>query len=201
LSLIIILPFISAIIGWFTNWIAVQMLFHPKKEMNFFFFKWQGIFPANQAEIAAKVGKMVAEELLSAKDIKDVATSPEQMKKLHEMVELKMDDYLFIQFPQRHKIMSAIMPNSKLIELKTELLREVEMVFPDIIDAFLNTVEDKFDVSAIIKERMSILEVDKLEKLMMSLLEKEFRFVELIGGVVGFMIGLVQMLFTIYVIQ
>jgi uncharacterized membrane protein YheB (UPF0754 family) len=139
--------------------------------------------------------------LLSAKDIKDVATSPEQMKKLHEMVELKIDDYLFVQFPQRHKIMSAIMPNSKLIELKNELLREVEMVFPDIIDAFLNTVEDKFDVSAIIKERMSILEVDKLEKLMMSLLEKEFRFVELIGGVVGFMIGLVQMLFTIYVIQ
>jgi uncharacterized membrane protein YheB (UPF0754 family) len=201
LSLTIILPFISAIIGWFTNWIAVKMLFHPKKEMDFFFFKWHGIFPANQAEIAAKVGKMVAEELLSAKDIKDVATSPEQMKKLHEMVELKIDDYLFVQFPQRHKIMSAIIPNSKLIELKTELLGEVELVFPGVIDAFLNTVEDKFDVSAIIKERMSTLEVDKLEKLMMSLLEKEFRFVELIGGVVGFLIGLIQMLFTIYVIK
>ena len=198
MNLIIILPFISALIGWFTNWVAIQMLFHPKKEKDFFFFKWQGIFPANQAEISAKVGRMVAEELLSAQDIKDVANSPEQIKKLHELVELKMDEYLFVQFPKRHKIMSALMPNSKLIELKEELLHEVELVFPDVIDAYLNTVEEKFDVSAIIRERMKVLEVDKLEKLLMSLLEKEFRFVEIIGGVIGFLIGLVQMLLTYY---
>jgi uncharacterized membrane protein YheB (UPF0754 family) len=41
---------------------------------------------------------------------------------------------------------------------------------------------------------MSVLEVDKLEKLLMSILAKEFRFVELLGGVIGFLIGLMQVL-------
>ncbi|MBO73024.1 MAG: DUF445 domain-containing protein, partial [Flavobacteriales bacterium] len=34
-----IFPFIGAITGWVTNWIAVKILFHPKEPKNFFFFK------------------------------------------------------------------------------------------------------------------------------------------------------------------
>ena len=28
---LILIPLISAFIGWFTNWIAIKMLFHPKE--------------------------------------------------------------------------------------------------------------------------------------------------------------------------
>ncbi|MFT5861156.1 MAG: uncharacterized membrane protein YheB (UPF0754 family), partial [Flavobacteriaceae bacterium] len=33
------LPFIAALVGWFTNYLAVKMLFHPKEPINFYFFK------------------------------------------------------------------------------------------------------------------------------------------------------------------
>jgi uncharacterized membrane protein YheB (UPF0754 family) len=188
------IPFISAGIGWFTNWLAIKMLFNPKEKTNFILFSWQGLFPANQAEISAKVGKMVAEELLSPQDVKAVANSPEQLLKLRKLVEGKMDEYLFEVFPSRHKILSALIPNSKMNEMKMELLEEVDKAVPEMIDAYLKTVEEKFDVAKIIFERMSVLEVDKLEKLLMSILAKEFRFVELLGGVIGFLIGLMQVL-------
>jgi uncharacterized membrane protein YheB (UPF0754 family) len=28
---LILIPLISAFIGWFTNWIAIKMLFHPRE--------------------------------------------------------------------------------------------------------------------------------------------------------------------------
>ena len=94
--------------------------------------------------------------------------------------------------------MAALLPNFKLLELKKELLEEVEKIFPNVIDAYLKTVEQKLDVAEIIRSRMAILEVNKLEKLLMSILQKEFLFVEYIGAVIGFVIGLFQLLITVY---
>jgi len=34
---------------------------------------------------------------------------------------------------------------------------------------------------------------DKLEEILQSVMSKEFRFIEVIGGVLGFVIGLIQM--------
>lgn len=43
---------IGAMIGWITNYIAIKMLFRPYKEMNFLFFKIQGLIPKRRSEIA-----------------------------------------------------------------------------------------------------------------------------------------------------
>ena len=51
---IYLIPFISAFIGWFTNWIAIKMLFHPKEEKNILGIKIQGIFPKRQQQFAEK---------------------------------------------------------------------------------------------------------------------------------------------------
>ena len=69
---LLLLPFIAATIGWFTNFIAVKMLFHPRKPIKFLFFSFQGIFPKRQAQIAISVGKMVANDLLNAEDLQEL---------------------------------------------------------------------------------------------------------------------------------
>jgi len=46
--LIYTLPFIAAIIGWVTNYLAIKMLFHPREKINLIFFSLQGIFPKRQ---------------------------------------------------------------------------------------------------------------------------------------------------------
>ena len=51
---IVLVPVISAFIGWFTNWIAIKMLFHPKKPIRFLGLTIHGIFPKLQKQIAKK---------------------------------------------------------------------------------------------------------------------------------------------------
>ena len=64
-----LLPFIAALIGWFTNYLAVKMLFHPKTPRNFKLFTLHGVFPKRQTQLANKLGNLVSEELLSIKDV------------------------------------------------------------------------------------------------------------------------------------
>ena len=42
---LLIMIFISATIGWITNWVAIKMLFRPHKEINFGLFKIQEFTP------------------------------------------------------------------------------------------------------------------------------------------------------------
>jgi len=51
---IIFIPLIGAIIGLLTNWIAVKMLFHPRKEI----FGIQGVIPKRKKDIARRIGEI-----------------------------------------------------------------------------------------------------------------------------------------------
>jgi len=52
---LILIPIISAFIGWFTNWIAIKMLFHPREPKKFLGLTLHGIFPKRQKVIAEKL--------------------------------------------------------------------------------------------------------------------------------------------------
>ena len=50
---IIAMPFIGAVIGLVTNWIAIKMLFHPRKKI----LGIQGVIPKRKKEIAKRIGE------------------------------------------------------------------------------------------------------------------------------------------------
>lgn len=71
----VILPIlVGATIGYFTNFIAIKMMFRPRKEVRL--GKWRvpftpGIIPKNQARLARAVGDAVGGHLLNLETIKD----------------------------------------------------------------------------------------------------------------------------------
>lgn len=189
------LPFIAALVGWFTNYIAVKMLFYPKKPFNLLgLYKIQGIFPKNQHLVAEKMGKMVAEELLSSEDLREKLSNPENILSIQEMIQAKIDFYLNVTFPKNYPITSALVGDKRKAKFKDQLRGEVNESVPAVIDSYLANIEERFNVEQIIKEKVAQLPSEKLEDLLMKLLKKEFKFIEYIGAVIGFLIGLLQVL-------
>ncbi|MDR1616478.1 MAG: DUF445 family protein [Syntrophomonadaceae bacterium] len=77
-----IIPLTCAIIGYFTNVAAVRMLFRPREAHHFLGFNFQGLLPKRQKEIAAVIGKLVEEQLLSADDIYENFSDPAVKEKI-----------------------------------------------------------------------------------------------------------------------
>lgn len=70
-------PLIGAIIGYFTNYIAVKMLFHPHKEVKVFGHTLPftpGVIPKNKPRLAHAIGEAVANVLLTKQDIAGLIT-------------------------------------------------------------------------------------------------------------------------------
>ena len=192
------LPFISALIGWVTNFVAIKMLFHPRTPVNFLGIKIQGVFPKRHKLLATKIGALVGEELFSFSDIKQEITNPENLKGVHAVLEEKVDYFL------RHKLgeimpMLAMFINDKTIQkIKGILVEELDDALPDVIDSFADKLEKDIDITKIVEEKVAAFSMEKLEQVLFAIMSKEFKFIEIIGAVLGFFIGLVQLVLIHY---
>ena len=191
------LPFISALIGWFTNYIAVLMLFRPRKPFNLLGYNIQGIFPKRQAVIATKIGKMVAEELLSIEDIQKKIHSPEAIKNIHLKLEEKIDFYLNNSLPEKYPIMSLFIGTGTKQKIKSEVLGQVETFAPDMIGDMVNSIENNLNIEQLISEKVNAFPPEKLEQILNDILKNEFTFIEWVGAFLGFLIGLIQLIIAL----
>jgi uncharacterized membrane protein YheB (UPF0754 family) len=192
-----LLPLIAATIGWFTNYIAVKMLFHPRKPIKIGFITLHGIFPKRQIEIASSVGRMVANDLLSSKDIEQRLATEDNIRAIIDKIEDTLDNYFEVKFPLKFPLLSKFISPNMRSKVKDEMLLEIEHLAPVLIANQVNDLEKVFDVEQIIKEKVSNLSTEKLENLMMSIIEKELTFIEWVGAGLGFIIGLVQVLLVL----
>jgi len=191
-----LIPLISAFIGWFTNWIAIKMLFHPRQPRKILGFTLQGIFPKRQQQFAEKLGKLVSDELLSYSDIASKITDPTNLLSVMPLVDTHIDDFLRKQLPEQMPIISMFIGDSTIRELKSVFLIKLQELFPEIMQSYMHTLQDQLNLEAIVTEKVAGFSSDKMEQILMSIMQKEFRFVEIIGGILGFAIGLLQVLIT-----
>jgi len=190
---IILVPVISGLIGWFTNWIAVKMLFRPKDKVKLLFFNIQGVFPKNQATVAQRIGSMVSSELFSSKDIRERMEHPDNISTIRKAVEEKIDEYLNITFPKNYPITSIFVGKNRKNKIKDDLIDEVEKVAPEVIEKYVQNIERELNIEEIVRKKVAELPPDKLESMLNNILQKEFRFIEYIGGFIGLLIGVLQL--------
>lgn len=191
-----LLPFISAFIGWFTNWIAIKMLFHPREPKRILGLTLHGIFPKRQKQFAEKLGKLVSEQLLSFDDIEEKIVNPENLKKIMPHIEGHIDHFLRVKLAAQMPVISMFIGDKTITELKTVFTAELETLFPVIMKNYMGSLQEQLDLEKIVVEKVSGFSSDKLEEILNDIMSKEFRFVEIIGGVLGFLIGLLQILIT-----
>jgi uncharacterized membrane protein YheB (UPF0754 family) len=190
---IILIPLISAFIGWFTNWIAIKMLFHPRLPKKILGITFQGIFPKRQQQFAEKLGKLVSQELLSFKDIEQKITSPENLKKVMPVVDAHIEQFLRVKLADTMPMISMFIGDKTIAQLKGVFMQELETLFPQLMSNYMTNLQGELDLEKIVTQKVSNFSSDKLEEILNAIMSKEFRFVEIIGAVLGFVIGVMQL--------
>lgn len=189
-----VIPFISAGIGWFTNFIAIKMLFYPRREKNFLLFRFQGIFPKRQEVLAARLGKIVAEELFSLEIIKQRVDNPNTRKEIKQRIEIEVAIYLRERVKAKIPVGGSLLLTDKRIEqIRDIICKEVEGFIPKIMEEFAYRL-DQINIEKIVYTKVASFSSEKLENLLMGVLKKELKFIEIAGAILGFIIGVIQVL-------
>lgn len=190
---------IGAMIGWITNYIAIKMLFRPYKEMNFLFFKIQGLIPKRRSEIAVSIADTVQKELISLKDIINSLNADELEEKMgaviDKILEEKLESEITKKFPMLAMFLSDEIINKIKSMIKTSILENKETI----INMFTSYLEEKVDFKKIIIENVEAFSLEKLEEITYSLAKKELKHIEVIGAILGGIIGIFQFVISLFV--
>lgn len=183
---------LAAFTGWFTTWVAIKMLFHPRKPMKIFGLTIQGVFPKNQQLIAQKLGQVVSQEFLSFAEIEQKVTDPANLQKLRPDIEAHIDNFLKHKLKEVFPMLSMFIGEKTVNQFKEAFLMELESLFPVLMKSYMNKLENDLDLEKIVTEKVVGFSSEKLEEILLQITKREFQFLELISAFFGLLIGLIQ---------
>ncbi|MCM8532919.1 MAG: DUF445 family protein [Lentisphaeraceae bacterium] len=175
----IIFPIVGAVIGAFTNELAIRMLFRP-------YNAWYigpirvpmtpGVIPSQRKQIAANIAETFEKHLISSNEIHKALTSEQS----HQIINEKIDETLKSLGP----LAAMAAPfKPKIVE---KLLGGIESVAEKAIE------NGDLDIRKKIEDKINEMELSTLEDLILGFSKKQFKHITLFGGILGALIGIVQ---------
>lgn len=189
----ITLPLVAALIGWFTNFLAVRMIFRPYREVKILGIRIQGLLPKRKKEFAKSIGATVEEHLISTDDIAELLDDPTISRKLKASVETRIDVFIREKLTGGNPMLQAFMKGPLIDSIKSKMLVEVEELLEDGVKMVGGYLDEHLDMGGIVEEKILSFEMKKLEAIVLDVAKKELVAIEVLGAVLGFIVGLIQL--------
>ncbi len=185
------LPLIGAMIGWCTNWVAVKMLFRPQRSIRILGINFQGLVPRRQKQLAEKIALTVEENLLSHRDVEAVLQSPETQAEIQMLIEGQIDSFMKEKLG-KIPMVGMFLQGEVANQVKGLLVQHLRASIPGFIDGMVDKVSSRLDFREIVRTKVESFDLSQLESIIYGICSKELKTIEVLGGVLGFLIGLSQ---------
>ncbi len=126
---IIYLPFVTGIVGYLTNKLAIKMLFRPFKP-KWYTLGWQGIVPRTRPILANKIAAIVSNKLLSHDDMLKVISKEEFYNYIKNEIQVKLDNI-------NDNDIKNILKNINFKEIITNNSDFIDKIGYDLVDTLL----------------------------------------------------------------
>lgn len=183
---------ISSFTGWFVIWFTIKMLFRPYKAVRIAGIKIQGVIPANQQQVAEKIGRLVGTELFSFQVLEQKVTDPENFNKLKPEIETHIDHFLRVRLKETFPMLSMLIGDKTINQMKGAFLSELENLFPVLMKSYITNLQKGFDIEKQVSEKIAGFSVSKTEDLIYNSAKKQLFKVQLTGAIIGFFTGLIH---------
>ena len=199
----LLIPCVAAVVGWFTNWLAVQMIFYPVKfrgipikqwdEVPLGLFGWQGIVPCKTRPMSEAMVELVTSQLMSVKEVFG-RLDPRQVA-----------DLMAPRVPIMVKeILREVVPVKWLVGVPGAFFNGLDAASQGVLKLFNHqflvqltksmqvNIDEIFSLRNCVVEQM-MLDRTKLGELFRKCGQKELDFLTNSGLWFGFLLGLIQM--------
>ncbi len=194
---LLVLALVGAFIGWMTNVFAIKLMFRPLLPIKIPLtpFKLQGLIPKRKPEIAKSIGETVENELLSIEDIIDKLIEDADKDEIIEMIRVRVMTLVEEKMPPMVPSMFKGMISSYVNDTITS---EGENIINELSEKIVHHATEKVSIALIVEEKINEFDFVKLEEIIIGIAKKELKHIEILGGIIGFVIGSVQGLIILF---
>ncbi len=188
-----VLPAAGFFVGYATNWLAMTLIFEPREPMQIGPFRVQGVFIKRQLEVARNFSNVIADRVMNSDNlIRHISEGPSRepvMAIVEEQVEASMRVY------ERDTMVAMLISKEQIAEAKEDMLhrvRNADMSQSGAVRAFADQSER---VREQIEENLQALDSSEFSGILRPVFQKDEWKLVLAGGVIGTVIGVLQVVF------
>ncbi len=188
---------IGGLIGYSTNKVAIRMLFRPLEPKRFLGFKFQGVLPKRKATISETMGRAIEKAFVSKDDIAEQLLSVDFKHQFKAMLK----DNLTEKIKSRVPIFFQSLLGDDFDQVIHRIIdSEGDAVIESLIEEFKEKTFSQLDIAGIVTQKVQHMDILAFEELVLKIVKKELRHIELIGLLLGMLIGFIQFALTTWVL-
>jgi len=185
-----VLPAAGFLVGYITNWLALNLIFEPKEPKQVGPFKIQGVFIKRQREVATSFADVIAERVLNADNmVQHISEGPNRQRVL-DILEGQVEESMKVY--ERDAMVGMLVSKDKLEEAKADLLdrvRSAEMTDSSQIKTF---ADQSRHIHGQLEANLAALDASQFSGILRPVFQKDEWKLILAGGVIGSAIGAAQ---------
>lgn len=192
---IVVFPVVGLVVGTITNWLALKMIFEPVNPRKFLCFTLHGLFLRRQNEVAAVYGRMVATDVLNARNIIEAILKGPYSDRLFELVYDNVQEAVNAGAAVTDKLINYSIGEETYANIKDDITNHIVQKFPESLRQIEDYATTAMDLEVTLREKMKLLSSEQFENLLHPIFEEDEWKLVLMGGVLGLVIGLLQAFF------
>lgn len=187
-----LLPVIASFSGWLCIRVVAALLFSPAKPAKTMGITWHGLIPAKHHRIAAELGRLVQKEF-SFTALEQQLTRPATLQQLMPAVEGHIDVFLREKLPKAMPMLGMFIGDRTIQQLKDTFMGELEVLFPQVIQDYVHTLEKNTNIEQLVTERINAISAEQLQQYVYAPAAAGLNKLAWIGAIIGFLTGLIQL--------
>lgn len=188
-----VMPLFGGFVGYFSDWIALKMVFRPMEPKKFFgFFTWQGLFLKRRLEVCEVHARLIAEEVMTARNLFEAAISGPAADRLYALVNKHVQDMIDEQAGYARPLMVYSMGSQRYQAMKSDITAKLMERLPDTLRHAEAFVDQELDMRNTLASKMKLMTPTQFEGLLRPVFQQDEKILIALGGVLGFLVGELQ---------
>lgn len=195
-----VMPIFGLFTGWFTDWLALRMVFRPRHPTKYFFglVEWQGMFLKRRKEVAAKYGALIASEIVTPKNIIDGVLTGPLSDRLFSMVQKHVQRTVDEQAGIARPLVVLAVGSKRYQEMKQALAERLVERLPEALHHMEKYAEEAMDIKNTLVTKMQQLTEEEFEGLLRPAFQQDEWMLIAVGAALGFLVGELQVFIMLH---
>lgn len=196
---LLILAAVGALIGWMTNVIAIKLMFRPVNPIGIKGtpFVIQGMIPKRRIDIAKSIGDVVGQELIKMETIVDRVIADIDKRQVVAMIKEKIVAVASEKMPS---MIPSMFKNMIIQNIESIIDDHGEQLVMEMAEKLSHMAIESIDISKMVEDQIAAFDFEKIEEITLKIAKTELKHIEVLGGVIGFFIGLLQGVIVLYLL-
>jgi uncharacterized membrane protein YheB (UPF0754 family) len=190
----LIMPAFGLLVGWFTDWLALKMIFNPKEPVRILGVEWQGLFLKRRKEVAADYGALIADEIITPRKVIEAVLKGPLSDRVFAMVRRQVQASLDRSTGLAKPLVVLSVGSARYQTMKRDITARVMERMPETMTYVEEYARESMDVRNLLIEKMQALDELQFEALIRPAFEQDEWILISVGALLGFVMGEAQAL-------